>query len=160
MSGVASFNPAMELPEGARIALIATRYNADIVDRMLDAARSALQRLDVVFDVFRVPGAWELPLLAMNLAEQNEHDALVAMGCVIRGDTRHFEHVADECARGLMQVQLDYGLPVANAVLAVEQRQDALDRAGGIHGNKGEEAVLAALEMISLLYQGDWELDQ
>ena len=151
MSGRADFAVDPRVPEGIRVALMATRFNADIVDAMLDAARSMLQRRDVVFDVIRVPGAWELPLLAMNLAEANDHDALVALGCVIRGDTRHFEHVADQCARGLMQVQLDYGLPVANAVLAVEQRQDALDRAGGIHGNKGEEAALAALEMITVL---------
>ncbi|MEO7251730.1 MAG: 6,7-dimethyl-8-ribityllumazine synthase, partial [Arenimonas sp.] len=81
------------------------------------------------------------------------HAALVALGCVIRGQTRHYEHVADECARGLMRVALDHGMPVANGVLAVEAHAHAQARAGGEHGNKGEEAALAALEMAQLLHQ-------
>ena len=76
---------------------------------------------------------------------------MVALGCVVRGDTRHYEHVADECARGLMRVALDHRIPVANGVLAVEDYEHARARAGGVHGNKGEEAALAALEMASLL---------
>ena len=87
------------------------------------------------------------PMLA---AATGAYVALVALGCVVRGDTRHYEHVADECARGLMRVALDHGIPVANGVLAVELYEDARARAGGVHGNKGEEAALAALEMASL----------
>ena len=102
-------------------------------------------------DVIRVPGAWEIPQAAARLAQRGNHFALIALGCVIRGETRHYEHVADGCANALMQVALDHGLPVLNGVLAVERHEDALARAGGSHGNKGEEAALAAIEMADLL---------
>lgn len=101
----------------------------------------------------RVPGAWEIPLAAARIAHGGTHAAVIALGCVVRGDTRHYEHVADRCAEGLMRVSLDYRLPVANGVLAVERHEDAEARAGGNHGNKGEEAALAALEMAHLLSQ-------
>ncbi|MGD6091767.1 6,7-dimethyl-8-ribityllumazine synthase, partial [Xanthomonas citri pv. citri] len=104
-------------------------------------------------DVIRVPGAWDLPVLARRLAVAGKHAAVVALGCVVRGDTRHYEQVADGCSDGLMQVSLDFGLPIANGVLAVERHEDAENRAGGSHGNKGEEAALAALEMSHLLEQ-------
>ena len=104
-------------------------------------------------DVVRVPGAWEIPLAAGRLAAAGDHAAIIALGCVIRGDTRHYEHVADRCAEGLMRVQLDTGVPVLNGVLAVERIEDAEARAGGSHGNKGEEAALAAIEMAHLLAQ-------
>jgi len=98
-----------------------------------------------------VPGAWELPLAAARLAAAGSHAAIVALGCVVRGDTRHYEQVADGCSDGLMRVALDYRLPVANGVLAVEDHEDAVKRAGGSHGNKGEEAALVAIEMTQLL---------
>jgi 6,7-dimethyl-8-ribityllumazine synthase len=101
--------------------------------------------------VVRVPGAWELPLAAAKLAAAGSHVAIVALGCVVRGDTRHYEQVADGCSEGLMRVSLDYGLPIANGVLAVERHEDAEARAGGSHGNKGEECALAALEMANLM---------
>ena len=101
----------------------------------------------------RVPGAWEIPVAAARLAAGSKHAAIIALGCVIRGDTRHYEHVADRCAEGLMRVQLDTGVPVLNGVLAVERIEDAEARAGGSHGNKGEEAALAAIEMAHLLAQ-------
>jgi 6,7-dimethyl-8-ribityllumazine synthase len=141
-------------PAGARFAILATRWNPGITDPMLAAARETLLKHGVAeadTDVLRVPGAWELPVAAAAAATQGNYAALVALGCVVRGDTRHYEHVADECARGLMRVALDHGLPVANGVLAVEMYEDAVARAGGIHGNKGEEAALAALEMASLM---------
>ena len=99
----------------------------------------------------RVPGAWELPVAARALAAAGRHAALVALGCVVRGDTRHYEQVADGCAEGLMRVALDTGVPVINGVLAVERFEDAEARAGGSHGNKGEEAALVAIEMADLL---------
>ena len=104
-------------------------------------------------DVVRVPGAWELPLAAARLAQAGRHAALVALGCVVRGDTRHYEQVADGCSEGLMRVALDYRLPVCNGVLAVEEHADAEKRAGGSHGNKGEEAAQVAIEMAQLLEQ-------
>ncbi len=103
--------------------------------------------------MIRVPGAWEIPVVAARLAKAGRHAAVVALGCVVRGDTRHYEQVADGCSDGLMRVSLDYGFPVANGVLAVERHEDAEARAGGTHGNKGEEAALAALEMSHLLGQ-------
>ena len=101
-------------------------------------------------DLVRVPGAWELPMAAAKLAGGGKYAAILALGCVVRGDTRHYEHVADGCAQGLMRVALDHGVPVLNGVLAVELHADAAARAGGAHGNKGEEVALAALEIVDL----------
>jgi len=137
-----------------RFAIVASRWNASITDALVNAACQRLTNYGVpdnAIDVVRVPGAWEIPLLVNRLAAQRQHAALIALGCVIRGDTRHYEHVADRCAEALMQVQLTHGVPVLNGVLAVEQREDAENRAGGSHGNKGEECALAALEMVNLL---------
>ncbi|MFT4198728.1 MAG: 6,7-dimethyl-8-ribityllumazine synthase [Pseudoxanthomonas sp.] len=141
---------------GARFAIIASRWNARIVDALVTGARTELARNGVAeeaVDVVRVPGAWEIPLVAARLGAGGRHAAVMALGCVVRGDTRHFEHVADETARGLMRAALDFGLPVLNGVLAVERIEDAEARAGGSHGNKGEEVALAAVEMASLLEQ-------
>lgn len=140
-------------PSG-RYAIVASRWNPTITDVLVDGARKALvdngvdaERIDVV----RVPGAWEIPLAAAAIAQAGGCAAIVALGCVVRGDTRHYEQVADGCSDALMRVQLDFRLPVANGVLAVEAYADAEARAGGRMGNKGEEAALAALEMSDLL---------
>jgi 6,7-dimethyl-8-ribityllumazine synthase len=141
---------------GARYAILASRWNPRITDALVDGARRALASHGVDeanVDLVRVPGAWELPVTAAALAASGRYSALVALGCVIRGETRHYEQVADECARGLMRVALDHRLPVANGVLAVEAHEHAQARAGGAHGNKGEEAALVALEMTQLLQQ-------
>ena len=146
----------LRAPEGARFAIIASRWNPRITDVLVAGARQSLAGNGVdeaASDVIRVPGAWELPMAARQLAMAGKHAAIVALGCVIRGDTRHYEHVADRCAEGLMRVQLDTGVPVLNGVLAVERIEDAEARAGGSHGNKGEEAALAAIEMAHLLAQ-------
>ena len=139
---------------GARYAILASRWNPRITDALVDGARQAMQDQGVAesdIDLVRVPGAWELPVAAAALAATGSYSALVALGCVVRGETRHYEHVADECAKGLMRVAIDYRLPVANGMLAVEDHAHAQSRAGGAHGNKGEEAALAALEMSRLL---------
>jgi 6,7-dimethyl-8-ribityllumazine synthase len=141
---------------GARYAIIASRWNPRITDALVEGARAALSSTGVPeaqLDIVRVPGALELPVTAQVLARAGRHAALIALGCVVRGETRHYEHVADETARGLMRVSLDHALPVANGVLAVERHADAEARAGGVHGNKGEEAALAALEMAWLLHK-------
>ena len=153
MSGSTAIDNDLTLPPGARIALVATRFNHDIVGRLLEGARSALHaRGGDAGSVreFHVPGAWELPNAAQALAHAG-YAAVVALGCVVRGQTRHYEHVADQCAAGLMRVQLETGVPVANAVLAVERMRDAQARAGGSEGNKGEDAALAALSMLRFL---------
>lgn len=137
-------------PPGARYAVIASRWNGAIVDVLVDGARNAFAAhgvADDALDVVRVPGAWELPVLAQRLAAAGGHAVIVALGCVVRGETRHFEHVADECARGLMRVALDSGVPVLNGVLAVDDEADAWARAGGARGNKGADVALAAIEM-------------
>ncbi|KLD76805.1 6,7-dimethyl-8-ribityllumazine synthase [Xanthomonas hyacinthi] len=144
----------LRAPAAARFAIIASRWNARITDVLVAGARASLSGngiADEVVDVIRVPGAWELPLAAARLAAAGRHVAIIALGCVIRGDTRHYEHVADGCAAGLLRVSLDFRIPVLNGVLAVEQVEDAEARAGGSHGNKGEEAALTALEMVNLL---------
>jgi 6,7-dimethyl-8-ribityllumazine synthase len=145
------FEGDVQATADARFAILASRWNPRIGDALVDGARAAFaahgvdaERVDVV----RVPGAWELPQAAASLA--GRYAGVVALGCVVRGETRHYEHVADECARGLMQVALVSGVPVANGVLAVEQHAHAEARAGGAHGNKGEECALAVLEMANL----------
>ena len=142
--------------DSARFAIIASRWNARITDVLVAGARKSLAGNGIseeAIDVVRVPGAWEIPLVAARLAAAGNHAAILALGCVIRGDTRHYEHVADQCAAGLMDVSLEFGLPVLNGVLAVERVEDAEARAGGSHGNKGEEAAITALEMVNLLEQ-------
>jgi 6,7-dimethyl-8-ribityllumazine synthase len=144
----------LQSPRGARYAVIASRWNAAVVDALVQGARRAFAQHGVPesrVEIVRVPGAWELPVLAAQLARSGEYAAIVALGCVVRGETRHYEHVADECARGLMRVALDHGVPVLNGVLAVEREADALARAGGAHGNKGEDVAQAAIEMAAVM---------
>jgi len=142
--------------QGARFAILASRWNPRITDALVAGARKTFAEhgiADDMVDVVRVPGAWELPLAAARIAGARTHAAIVALGCVVRGDTRHYEHIADGCSHGLMRVALDHAIPVCNGVLAVEAHEDAAKRAGGSHGNKGEEAALVALEMTQLLEQ-------
>ncbi len=148
------FEGEMRVPPDARYAIVASRWNPRIVDALVDGARRTLIANGVsaaVIDVVRVPGAWEIPVAAARLAAAGGHAAIVALGCVVRGDTRHYEHVADSCAQALMRVSLDFTLPVCNGVLAVERHEDAQARADGALGNKGEEAALAAIEMVDLM---------
>jgi 6,7-dimethyl-8-ribityllumazine synthase len=137
----------------ARFAIIASRWNPRIVDALIEGAQRAFAAHGVgtaAVDLVRVPGAWEIPQAARRLALTQRYAAIIALGCVVRGQTRHYEHVADGCSQGLMRVALDHGLAVLNGVLAVERHEDAQARAGGAHGNKGEEVALAALEMTDL----------
>ena len=148
------FEGDLRAPDGARFAILASRWNPRVVDALVAGARKAFADHGVdeaAIDVVRVPGAWELPIAAARMAQAGGHAALVALGCVVRGDTRHYEQVADGCAQGLMRVALDHGVPVCNGVLAVEAHADAEKRAGGSHGNKGEEAAMVAIEMAQLL---------
>jgi 6,7-dimethyl-8-ribityllumazine synthase len=150
------FEGDLRAPAGVRFAILASRWNPRVVDALVAGARKAFAEHGVgedAVDVVRVPGAWELPLAAARLARGGGHAANVALGCVVRGDTRHYEQVADGCAQGLMRVALDHGVPVCNGVLAVEAHADAEKRAGGSHGNKGEEAAMVAIEMAQLLGQ-------
>jgi 6,7-dimethyl-8-ribityllumazine synthase len=136
------------------VAVVASRYNSEVVQRLLDGAVARLVERGVTADritVVLVPGAWELPLACRRLAEAGSHQAVVALGCVIRGGTPHFEYVCTEASRGVIQAALDTGVPVSFGLLTCDTWEQALDRAGGTAGNKGADAADAALEMAGLL---------
>lgn len=138
---------------GGRYALVAARFNSEIVDSLLAAAIDALKQHGIKeadIEVFRVPGAWELPLAAQHVAATRKFDAVIALGAVIRGGTPHFEYVSGETARGLGEVGLRTGLPVIFGVLTVDNMEQALERSG-TEGNKGADAALTALEMVGLI---------
>jgi 6,7-dimethyl-8-ribityllumazine synthase len=143
---------------GARVGIVAARFNAEIVDALLAGARAALKSYGIdgaQVEVVRVPGAWELPLAAAHFADRGRFDAIIALGAVIRGGTPHFEYVCQGCAQGLMQVQQEFGIPVAFGVLTCDDDAQARERAGDGPGNKGAEAALAALEMIHVQREFD-----
>jgi 6,7-dimethyl-8-ribityllumazine synthase len=136
------------------IAIVAARFNADIVDRMVDGATAAFGRYGgdpARLLLVKAPGAFELPLLARKLAATGRYDAVIALGCVIRGDTAHFDFVAGEAARGIANAARDTGVPVIFGVLTTENVEQALERADTARMDKGGEAMDAALEMARLL---------
>lgn len=137
-----------------RIALVASRFNAEVVDRLVQGAVEALVAHGAdpaSLELVRVPGAFDLPPVARRMALSGRCDAIVALGAVIRGETPHFDFVAGECAAGLARVASETGVPVAFGVLTTEDEEQALARAGGREGNKGADAALAAVELASLL---------
>ena len=134
-----------------RVAIVVARFNENVTRRLLKGAQEALNKHGVEDpDVYWVPGALELPVTALALSEKGEHDAIVALGAVIRGETFHFEVVAMQSAQGLMQVQLDTGVPIAFGVLTTDDEDQALARSG-MRNNKGADAAEAAIEMANLL---------
>ena len=139
-----------------RIALVVSRFNEEVTARLLTGARSALERNGVReddIDVAWVPGAFELPLAARRLAESQRYDAVICLGAVIRGETPHFEYVAGAAARGVAEVSRDTGVPTIFGVITPDTLEQALDRAGGKVGNKGDDAAVNAIEMANLLRQ-------
>lgn len=139
---------------GRKVAIVAARFNDFVVASLLKGATAAwLERGGPAEDLLiaRVPGAFELPVAARRLALSGRYDAVVALGCVIRGDTPHFEYVSGECARGLQLASLETGVPIIFGVLTVETVEQALERAATSGDNKGGEAMAAALEMASLM---------
>lgn len=134
---------------GARVAIVAARFNAAVVDALLAGAETTLARHAISTQVWRVPGAFELPFTARRLAISGHFEAVITLGAVIRGGTPHFDYVCAESARGVMQAGLEADLPVIFGVLTCDDRAQADARAGGDDGNKGHEAALAALEMIA-----------
>jgi 6,7-dimethyl-8-ribityllumazine synthase len=144
--------------QGRRCAVVVSRFNESITQRLLEGALDALVRHGVAFDdvdVFWVPGAWELPAAARRVAAADRYDALVALGAVIRGDTPHFDFVAGEASRGLGAASADFDIPIGFGLLTCDTMAQAEARAGGEHGNKGWDSALAALEMADLLDQVD-----
>ena len=143
---------AAEVPPDARVAIVAARFNAAIVDELLAGCVARLAELGVGegrVAVHRVPGAFELPVAAKLLAKTNTFNAIICLGCVIKGDTPHFDYVAGEAARGIQQVAVETGVPVIFGVLTTLTEEQARDRAGGKHSHAGRNAAEAALEMIA-----------
>ncbi|MFN7996789.1 MAG: 6,7-dimethyl-8-ribityllumazine synthase [Bryobacteraceae bacterium] len=141
---------------GLKFVIVVTRFNSFITERLLGGAMDALARTggqveDV--EVVKVPGSWELPVVVAELARQKRHDAIICLSAVIRGDTPHFEYVAGEAVKGIGQVALQNGVPVAFGVLTTNTLEQAIDRAGVKSGNKGFDAAMAAIEMANLMRQ-------
>ncbi len=140
--------------KGLKFALVASRFNSFITERLLSGAFDALHRAGVGDDdieVAKVPGSWEMPVVAAELARQKRHDGIICLGAVIRGETPHFDYVAGEAAKGLAQVSLETGIPIAFGVLTTNTLEQAIDRAGAKGGNKGFESAMTAIEMANLL---------
>lgn len=141
-----------------RVAVLATRWNAGVVDALIDGAMQALKEWGVAqqnISLFRAPGAYELPLACEHLARGKHVDGVIALGAVIRGETPHFDFVAGECARGLQEVMLRHAMPIGFGVLTVDTPEQAMARAGEGEDNKGREAAQAVLEMIRF----EWEVE-
>lgn len=139
---------------GRRIAVVAARFNEVVVRKLVDGALACLDRHGVAsddVDLAWTPGAFEIPMVARRMAETGRYDAVICLGAVIRGETAHFDYVAAEAARGIREAGTLTGVPVVFGVLTTETLAQAVDRAGGQHGNKGWDAALAALEMAGLL---------
>ncbi len=141
------------VPTGARFALVASRFNHFIVDRLVDGALDALERHGADMKrvtLVRVPGSWEVPLVAQRLAASKKVDAVIALAAVIRGSTPHFDYVAGEVAKGIAAASLATGIPIGFGVLTTDSIEQAVERAGTKGGNKGWDAAVAAIEMVSL----------
>jgi 6,7-dimethyl-8-ribityllumazine synthase len=142
---------------GKKFALVVSRFNSFVVESLVDGALDVLERVGEVNEqditLVRVPGAYELPVVAKKLAEQGSFDAIIALGAVIRGGTPHFDFVAGECNKGLAQVSLEFGLPLAFGVITTDSIEQAIERSGTKAGNKGAEAAMSALEMVNVLDQ-------
>lgn len=139
---------------GARFALLVGRFNSFIVESLVSGAVDCLKRHGAAeqdLTIVRVPGAFEMPLVAKKLATSKKYDAIIALGAVIRGGTPHFEYVAGECTKGLASVGMEFNLPIAFGVLTVDNIEQAIERAGTKAGNKGVEAAMSAIEMVDLL---------
>jgi 6,7-dimethyl-8-ribityllumazine synthase len=139
---------------GLRFGVVVSRFNSFITERLLGGAMDALRRTGAaedMIDVVKVPGSWEVPLVAGELARQHRYDAVICLACVIRGETPHFDYVAAEAAKGVAHVAADTGVPVAFGVLTTNTLEQAIDRAGAKGGNKGFDAAMTAVEMANLL---------
>jgi 6,7-dimethyl-8-ribityllumazine synthase len=141
-------------PPAGRFAIVAARFNSFVVDPLVTGAIDALKRHGVDeerVDLVRVPGSYEIPLVAQKLGRSGKYAAVICLGCVVRGDTDHYDHVAGAAASGIAQAALNCGVPVIFGVLTCETMEQAINRAGGKAGNKGFEAAVTAIEMVNLL---------
>ena len=144
--------------EGLRYALVVTRFNNFISERLLEGAEDALIRSGVraeEIEVFRVPGAFEIPLAAKRLASAGRHDAVICLGAVIRGETPHFDYVASEVTKGVALLNLEFSIPFAYGIITADNTEQAIERAGSKMGNKGFQAAQTAIEMLNLFKDAD-----
>ncbi len=138
--------------KGLKAVIVLSRFNSFITERLLEGALDALGRHGAASPVIvRVPGAWEMPIVAAELARQKKYDAVICLGAVIRGDTPHFDYVAGNAASGLAHVSVETGVPIAFGLLTTNSVEQAIDRAGAKSGNKGFDAAMTAIEMVNLL---------
>jgi 6,7-dimethyl-8-ribityllumazine synthase len=140
--------------KGLKFALLVTRFNSFVTERLVSGALDALSRTGANPDdveIVRVPGSWELPVVAREIAQQKRHDGIICLSAVIRGDTPHWDYIASEASKGLAQTAMEYGLPVAFGVLTCDTLEQAIDRAGAKNGNKGYDAAMSAVEMGNLM---------
>ena len=147
---------ALVAPQGARFAIVASRFNNFIVERLVDGALDALTRHGAnreLVTLVRVPGSWEVPLVCSRLARSSKFDAIIALSAVIRGGTPHFDYVATEVAKGVAAASLTSGIPITFGVLTTDSIEQAIDRAGTKSGNKGFDAAVSAVEMVSLAFR-------
>lgn len=142
--------------QGLRFAIVVSRFNSLVTQRLLEGALDALRRHGAdenAITVVYVPGSFEIPLAAKRLAQSGAFDAVICLGCIIRGDTPHFEYVASEAAKGIAQVALETGVPTIFGVVTADTLEQALERAGAKAGNRGFEAAMTAMEMANLMRQ-------
>jgi 6,7-dimethyl-8-ribityllumazine synthase len=142
--------------QGLRFAIVVSRFNSLVTQRLLDGALDALRRHGAdenAITVVYVPGSFEIPLAAKRLAQSGAFDAVICLGCILRGDTPHFEYVANEAAKGIAQVALETGVPTIFGVVTADTLEQALERAGAKAGNRGFEAAMTAMEMANLMRQ-------
>ena len=147
------FDPS-DLPDTVRVAIVAARFNGDIVDELVSGCLGRLEELGIDgsrVDLHRVPGAFELPVAAKMLARTKRYSSIVCLGCIVRGDTPHFDYVAGEAARGIQEVAMTEMIPTIFGVLTTNTEEQARERIGGSHGHYGERAAEAAAEMMSLM---------
>jgi 6,7-dimethyl-8-ribityllumazine synthase len=141
---------------GLKFAVLVSRFNSFVTERLLDGALDALRRSgagEEDIEIVRVPGSWEMPVAVQAVLRQKRHHAVLCLGCVIRGETPHFDYVAGEAVKGIGQLSIQYGVPVSFGVLTTNTLEQAIDRAGAKSGNKGADAAMAAIEMANLLAQ-------
>jgi 6,7-dimethyl-8-ribityllumazine synthase len=142
--------------KGLKFAILVSRFNSFVTERLLSGALDALERSGAgaeSIEIVRLPGSWEMPVVAVELARQKRHDAIICLGAVIRGDTPHFDYVANEAAKGIAQAGMEHGIPVAFGILTTNTLEQAIDRAGAKSGNKGFESAMSAIEMANLMRQ-------
>lgn len=154
MSEIKLIDKKDSLSNEVKVAIVASRFNSFIVDRLYDGAIKSLNSNGVenrLITVVKVPGAFEIPVAVKNLLDKNEFDAVITLGAVIRGETPHFDYICTECSHGISKLAMDSGVPVIFGVLTVDNTEQAMDRAGDEESNKGYEAASAALEMISVI---------